>query len=158
MQYIIPGKQPNQYTNCDEIKKRALNTQEPAPFKVRFSRFFFTFWQVSLNTPKTMSLLPSSPKIITSAPQLPENKTPFSPAPPKPMGPYILKIVMLHIKLMGMKHRHHASKFPAFLHTLDLLGLIIFACESGKSKGNKCRKTCKQKCFDLMHTLTFLVG
>ena len=34
-----------------------------------------------------MSLLPSSHKIITSAPQLPENKQPFSPDPQSPWGP-----------------------------------------------------------------------
>ena len=33
-----------------------------------------------------MSLLPSSPKIITSAPQLPENKSQFSPDPLNPSG------------------------------------------------------------------------
>ena len=27
MQYIITGEQPNQLTNCDKTKKRALNTQ-----------------------------------------------------------------------------------------------------------------------------------
>ena len=36
--------------------------------------------------PKIMGLLPSSPKIITSAPQLPENKYPFSPDPQNPWG------------------------------------------------------------------------
>ena len=35
-----------------------------------------------------MSLLPSSPKIITSAPQLPENKWPFSPDPQNPGDPF----------------------------------------------------------------------
>ena len=28
MQYIITGKQPNQYTNCDGKKKRTLNTSQ----------------------------------------------------------------------------------------------------------------------------------
>ena len=34
-----------------------------------------------------MSLLRKSLKIITSAPQLPENKQPFSPDPQNPWGP-----------------------------------------------------------------------
>ena len=34
-----------------------------------------------------MSLLPRSLKIMTSAPQLPENKYPFSPDPQNPWGP-----------------------------------------------------------------------
>ena len=42
------------------------------PFKVRFF-FYFSAVPKSL-IPKTMSLLPKSLKIITSAPQLPENK------------------------------------------------------------------------------------
>ena len=38
-----------------------------------FLIFFLLFGKASY-IPKIMSLLPSSPKIITSAPQLPENK------------------------------------------------------------------------------------
>ena len=38
-----------------------------------FPYFFGRFGKAPL-IPKIMSLLPSSPKIITSAPQLPENK------------------------------------------------------------------------------------
>ena len=41
-----------------------------------------------------MSLLPRSLKIITSAPQIPENKLPFSPDPQNPWGPrYILMLI-----------------------------------------------------------------
>ena len=43
-----------------------------------------------------MSLLPSSLKIIISAPQLPENKYPFSPDPQCPWGPYICPYVSMH--------------------------------------------------------------
>ena len=56
-----------------------------------FLIFFFAFWQGSLN-PQIMSLLPSSPKIITSDPQLPENKWPFSPDPQNPWGAPVLAI------------------------------------------------------------------
>ena len=50
---------------AEEIFKK-INKMEAFPY-------FFAFWQGSLY-PKIMSLLPSSPKIITSAPKLPENK------------------------------------------------------------------------------------
>ena len=50
---------------------------------------FFAFWQGSLN-PQIMSLLPSSPRIITSDPQLPE--WPFSPDPQNPWGGPVLAI------------------------------------------------------------------
>ena len=56
-------------------------------FKIKqnggFSLFFLLFGK-ALYIPKIMSLLPSSPKIITRAPQLPENKQPFSPDPQNP--------------------------------------------------------------------------
>ena len=44
-----------------------------------------------------MSLLPSSPKIIASAPQIPENNWPFSPDPENPWGPtsYLRKRTIL---------------------------------------------------------------
>ena len=47
-------------------------------------------------SPKTMGLLPSSLKIITSAPQLSENKYPFSPDPQNPWGPFICPYVSMH--------------------------------------------------------------
>ena len=50
-----------------KLKKKKSNKMEA------FLIFFFSFWQGSLN-PQIMSLLPSSPKIINSDPQLPENK------------------------------------------------------------------------------------
>ena len=51
---------------------------------------FFLLFAGLPKSPKTMSLLPKSLKIITSAPQLPENKYPFSPDPQNPWGPSIV--------------------------------------------------------------------
>ena len=56
-------------TNSQRSKKIKLNGS--FSFKVRFFRFFLNFCRASLIS-KTMS--PRSLKIITSAPQLPENK------------------------------------------------------------------------------------
>ena len=56
-----------------------------------FSLFFFFFFFFLLfgkapYVPKIMSLLPTSPKIITSAPKLHENKIAILPRSPKPLG------------------------------------------------------------------------
>ena len=48
-------------------------------FKERFFKIYFTLFGRAPYIPKAISLLPSSLKIITSAPQLPENKKPLSP-------------------------------------------------------------------------------
>ena len=51
--------------------------------------FCFLFGRAPL-IPKTMSLLPSSPKIITSASKLPVNKKLFSPDNQNPGGPLVI--------------------------------------------------------------------
>ena len=51
----------------EEFSKKS-NKMEAFPY------FFFLLFGKAPYIPKIMSLLPSSPKIITSAPQLPENK------------------------------------------------------------------------------------
>ena len=63
------GGRGQQSPIAKEVKKIKLNGS--FSFKVRFFRFFKIFCRASLIS-KTMS--PRSLKIITSAPQLPENK------------------------------------------------------------------------------------
>ena len=83
-------------------------------FKVRF---IFTFLQGSLN-PKNMSLLPKSLKIITSAPQLPENKGSFSPDPKNPWGPRLYKL-----------HANHTSNSDFDRTFLPYLGYFLHSTE-----------------------------
>ena len=52
-------------------------------------RFFFLLFCRAPYIRKTLSLLPKSLKIITSAPQIPENKSPYSPDPQNPWGPLL---------------------------------------------------------------------
>ena len=65
--------------------------------KIKLKNYILTMLPSS---PKFKSLLPSSLKIIASAPQLPENKWPFSPAPQNLLeGPIIthahISLIML---------------------------------------------------------------
>ena len=58
--------------------------------------YFILLFGKAPHIPKIMSLLPSSPKIITSAPQLPENeKKTFSPDPQNPGGPELVALLSL---------------------------------------------------------------
>ena len=54
---------------------------------MRFLKSMLLLFSRAPLIPKTMSLLLSDPKIITSTPQLPKIKKPFSPDPQNPMGP-----------------------------------------------------------------------
>ena len=65
--------------DAEEIFKKS-NEMEAFPY------FFFLLFGKAPYIPQIMSLLPSSPKIITSAPQLLEKKNSHSPQIPKTLG------------------------------------------------------------------------
>ena len=66
-----------------------------------------------------MSLLPRSPEIITSAPQLPEKKYPFSPGPQNPWGPVSVLLSACLKEIQGVKCW---LRLPYFLMALPLTG------------------------------------
>ena len=66
----------------------------------------------------------------------------------------------MHIKLMGMKLEHHASKYSALLHTLDpwmgSKGKNFFFAEEGHIAFQITRNIMHGKMYDLLHTPGFL--